>query len=157
MVLYADKKELESFLHFYGKFIQKIPAIKTQALYAAAKSFQEEVRTQIQEQGVRDSFGRVKRWQQVRMGSKGGYAAVYPMAEHTQKTWRGKPVYSSQITRWLERGHGARKSRSGFYHSGVQYVKGYLFYSWARSKGVAAARGAFERELDRITDEWEWE
>lgn len=157
MVLYADKKELESFLHFYGRFLEKVPAIKTQALYAAAKSFQEEVRRQIQEQGVHDSFGRVKRWQQVYLGSKGGYAAVRPMAEHTQKTWKGKSVFSSQITRWLEKGHGARRSRGGFYQSGVTYVKGYMFYSWAKSKGLDAARNAFERELDRITDEWEWE
>lgn len=157
MELYADKKELERFLHFYGRFIKKVPAIKTQALYAAAKSLQEEVRKQIQEQGVQDPFGRVKRWQQVYLGSKGGYAAVRPMVERTQKTWKGKPVYSSQVTKWLERGHGARRGNGGYYHSSVTYVKGRLFYSWAKSKGIAAARDAFERELDRITDEWEWE
>lgn len=157
MVLYADKRELERFVHFYGRFIEKVPAIKTQALYAAAKSLQGEVRKQIQEQGVQDPFGRVKRWQQVYLGSKGGYAAVRPMAEYTEKTWRGKDVFSSQITRWLERGHGTRKGRDGYHHSGGAYVKGHLFYSWAKSKGGRAAMDAFERELDRITDEWEWE
>lgn len=155
--MYADKKELEDFLAYYGRFLKKLPAIKTQALYAAAKSFQEEVRRQIQQQGVQDSFGRVKRWQQVYLGSKGGYSAVRPMAEYTQKTWKGKQVFSSQITRWLEQGHGARKAEGGYYQSGVTYVRGRLFYSWAKSKGVSAARDAFERELDRITDEWEWE
>lgn len=156
MNLYADKKELESFIRFYGRFLEKLPAIKTQALYAAGKAMQEEVRRQIQEQGVRDSFGRVKRWQQVHLGSMGGYAAVRPIKEHTQKTWKGKEVYSPQITRWLEHGHGARANKYGYF-SGPSYVKGYLFYSWAESKGVDAARDAFERELDRITDEWEWE
>lgn len=157
MILYADKRELERFLAYYGKFLKKIPAIKTQALYAAAKSFQDEVRKQIQEQGVHDPYGRVKRWQQVYLGSKGGYAAVRPMAEHTEKTWKGKEVFSTQITRWLERGHGTRRGRDGYYHRGATYVEGHLFYSWAKSKGVAAAMDAFERELDRITDEWEWE
>lgn len=146
MNLYADTKELEKFIHFYGRFLEKLPAIKTQALYAAGKAMQEEVRKQIQEQGVHDSFGRVKRWQQVHLGSKGGYSAVRPIAEHTQKTWKGKPVYSSQITKWLERGHRARTNKNGYF-SGPSYVKGRLFYSWARSKGVDAARDAFEREL----------
>lgn len=136
--------------------MEKVPAIKTQALYAAGKCFQAEVRRQIQEQGVQDSFGRVRRWQQVYLGSRGGYAAVRPMAERTEKTWKGKDVYSSQITKWLERGHGARADKYGFF-SRSSYVKGHLFYSWAKSKGIAAARDAFERELDRITDEWAWE
>ncbi len=97
MVLYADKKELDRFIAYYGRFLEKIPAIKTQALYAAAKSVQGEVRKQILEQGVQDPFGRVRRWQQVYLGSKGGYAAVRPMAEHTQKTWKGKLATANGI------------------------------------------------------------
>lgn len=163
-----DKKELESFIDYYGKFIERLPSIKAQAIYAAGKVLQQEVQSQIDQQGISDSFGRVKRWQQLYLGSNGGYAAIRPLAEYTDSTWKGKPVLSKQLTRWLEKGHAARKPsgnnpryepriKKAVLGSGGVVVKGRLFYSWAKSTGSGKALDAAMRELDRITDEWEWE
>ena len=151
-----DYRELESFVRYYQKFWKKVPAIKTKALAVMGKVMQEEVRDQIREQGVQDRFGRVNRWQQLTLGDRGGYAKISPMAEHTDSTWKGKPVNSRQITIWLERGHGTRRDKYG-YRSGEGYVKGRLFYSWAKLRGFRKALDAAEREIDRITDDWEWD
>lgn len=58
----------------------------------------------------------MRTWQELRVGSKGGYAALspgkgtaQPRAGETQHTWKGKPVSKKQVTRWLERGHGTRR------------------------------------------------
>ena len=167
-----DAKELESFHAYYDKFIERLPAIKTQAIYAAGKALQQEVQAQVDQQGINDGFGRVKRWQQVHLGSKGGYAAVRPGKEATDSTWRGKAVDSRQITKWLERGHAVRQpsTTGGRFYGGEKtvlassrkyglfgVVKGKQFYSYARLTGEKKALDAAERELDRITDEWEWE
>lgn len=152
----VDTKELQSFIAYYEKFWKKLPVIKSKALYAAGKVLQEEVREQIRAQGVQDRFGRVNRWQQLTLGSQGGYVRVSPMSEYTESTWKGKDVSSKQITTWLERGHGVRKNRYGYY-SGPTYVKGRLFYSWAKLRGYSKALDAAAREIDRITDDWEWE
>lgn len=152
-----DYRELESFARYYQKFWKKVPAIKTRALAVMGKVMQEEVRDQIREQGVQDRFGRVNRWQQLTLGDRsGGYAKISPMAEYTDSTWKGKEVNSRQLTTWLERGHGARKDKHGYF-SGLSYVKGRLFYSWAKLKGLRKALDAASREIDRITDDWEWD
>lgn len=163
-----DASELESFIKYYGEFIKRLPAIKTQAIYAAGKVLQDEVRDQINKQGVHDLFGRVNRWQQLSLGSKGGYARVKSICESTDSSWNGSSVSSSQITAWLERGHATRRPsgrverykpriKSAIIGKTGAVVKGKMFYSWARFYGERKALDAAERELDRITDEWEWE
>ena len=163
-----DLREWESFMNYYGKFIEKVPEIKMDAIKAAGEVLQKEVQTQIDTQGIVDGSGKVKRWQQLTFGSKGGYARVHPDKSSTSSTWRGKRVNASQLTGFLDRGHMARKpsGKNPNYQSRIEgsvfgkggaVVKGRRFYSWARFYGERKALDAAERALDRITDEWEWD
>ena len=117
--------------------------------------------------------GTVRTWQELRVGSKGGYAALspgkgtaQPRVEETQHTWKGKPVSKKQVTRWLERGHGTRRPAAGSSRSCNQagragvtrasaagYVKGRQFYSWTKAKALELALKAADRVLSRIADE----
>ena len=117
--------------------------------------------------------GTVRTWQELRVGSKGGYAALspgkgtaQPRVEETQHTWKGKPVSKKQVTRWLERGHGTRRPAAGSSRSWNQagragvtrasaagYVKGRQFYSWTKAKALELALKAADRVLSRIADE----
>lgn len=115
----------------------------------------------------------VRTWQELRVGSKGGYAALspgkgtaQPRAGEAQHTWKGKPVSKKQVTRWLERGHGTRRPAAGSSRSWNQagragvtrasaagYVKGRQFYSWTKAKALEPALKAADRVLSRIADE----
>lgn len=169
MRMNIDDKKLKQFENHWGKLIERLPSIKTQAIYAAGKVLRQEVQTQVDQQGIVDTFYRVKRWQELSLGSKGGYAAVRPNAEEeTQATWGGKAVKANKLTYWLEHGHAARKSsgrnprytpdiKDAVIGVGGAVVRGRMFYSWGRFYGADKALTAASRELMRIEDEWEWE
>ncbi|MFQ7856819.1 MAG: hypothetical protein ACLRIS_18515 [Flavonifractor plautii] len=116
--------------------------------------------------------GTVRTWQELRVGSKGGYAALSPEkgrpspgrgnAAHLE----GKARVQKQVTRWLERGHGTRRPAAGSSRSWNQagragvtrasaagYVKGRQFYSWTKAKALELALKAADRVLSRIADE----
>lgn len=164
----VDPKELQRFLKYYGRFIEKVPAIKRDAVAAGGKALRDEVRSQIDKQGINDSTGKVKRWQEHTLSSGGGYAKVFPVDANTTRRWRGQTVSAAQLTRWLEKGHVARKptGKNPRYRprlngtvigAGGAVVKGRLFYSWSKQNGFHLALRAAARELDRITEEWEWD
>ena len=102
----------------------------------------------------------MERWQQLRMGSGGGYIAVSPVSdEAVQVTRGGKNTTSKDVTRYLERGHGIRppSGRAGRYvprvRSGRTYVPGRMFYSWAAANAEKLALKAADRAMGRIADE----
>lgn len=76
---------------------------------------------------LNDEHGRVKSWQQVQVGSKGGYAAIRPIKKPKGKDGPGA------ITGYLESGHRIRRP-SGKAKSkarrriNVPYVSGRYFY-----------------------------
>ena len=143
---------MDRFARYWEKLYQAFPDARRQAAQAMGEAVQKDLNAQIQaadlENGAKST---VRSWQDVRIGSRGGYAAVYPAggvakprAGQKQHTWRGDPVTQKQVTRWLERGHGTPQGG---------YVKGRQFYSFTRMKAWEHARKAADRVLSLIADE----
>lgn len=113
-----DRARLERFNRFWEELLQAVPDARRQAVEEAGEAVQRELNTQIGAAELADGAkGTVRTWQELRVGSKGGYAALspgkgtaQPRAGETQHTWKGKPVSKKQVTRWLERGHGTRRA-----------------------------------------------
>lgn len=169
-----DRARLERFNRFWEELLQAVPDARRQAVEEAGEAVQRELNTQIGAAELADGAkGTVRTWQELRVGSKGGYASLspgkgtaQPRAGETQHTWKGKPVSKKQVTRWLERGHGTRRPAAGSSRSWNQagragvarasaagYVKGRQFYSWTKMKALDLALKAADRVLSRIADE----
>lgn len=109
-----DRARLEQFNRFWEELLQAVPDARRQAVEEAGAAVQRELNTQIGAAELADGAkGTVRTWQELRVGSKGGYAALspgkgtaQPRVGETQHTWKGKPVSKKQVTRWL--GAGAR-------------------------------------------------
>lgn len=152
--------------------------MKKSALYAAAVAAQKEVRSEI-DRRVNDSRGRVKHWQEVVMGSKGGFSKVSPSkAQVANRRGKYTGYNAAQITGFINHGHGVRapsgrakryseskyseklvhnerakrKDFAGAYITGV--VPGRMFYSWSRERAAAAGLEAMYEEMDRLSDDW---
>ena len=166
---------MDRFARYWEKLYQAFPDARRQAAQAMGEAVQKDLNAQIQaadlENGAKST---VRSWQDVRIGSRGGYAAVSPAggvakprAGQKQHTWRGNPVTQKQVTRWLERGHGTpstgrmtqnyvRKTKT--WHEiaerrGEGYVEGRQFYSFTRMKAWEHARKAADQALSLIADE----
>lgn len=173
-----DRQKLDRFARRWEDLYHAFPDARRQAAQAMGEAVQKDLNAQIQaadlENGAKST---VRSWQDVRIGSRGGYAAVSPAggvakprAGQKQHTWRGDPVTQKQVTRWLERGHGTpstgrmtqnyvRKTKT--WHEiaerrGEGYVKGRLFYSWTYMKAVDHAIEAAEKLLDSISEEMDF-
>ena len=161
------KDALERFVRVNETILRNIPSAKKQALYAAATAAQAVVRREI-DRRVDDSRGRVKRWQEVVMGTRGGYAKVAPSDVRVAASNRKYYGYGADdVTRYLERGHGvrapagknkrygARLKRAGFSrNTGRAYVPGRMFYSFARSDAERAGLEAAWEIMDQISDDY---
>lgn len=154
-----DKEAWEMFWRRWDDVTEKWPDAKRLALREMGKVILKEVVQQIPKRGVHDSRGRVARWQNMRLGSGGGYVAVSPSSEDTvQVTRGGNRTNSAQITQYLEGGHAIRppSGRTKRYvprlHSGRSYVPGHLFYSWAKMDVEYKAIDAADQVLDELSD-----
>ena len=154
-----DKSDWDAFWRFWDDAIQRIPDLKREALEAMGKAVQQEVREQISRRGVHDSQGRVAKWQEMRIGSKGGYVAVSPSPdEAVQVTRSGETTTSKDVTRYLERGHGipTPSGRNRRYQPRITshrtYVPGRMFYSWAKMDAQKIALEEAGRAMDQLTD-----
>ena len=154
-----DKSDWDAFWRFWDDAIQRIPDLKREALEAMGKAVLQEVREQISRRGVHDSQGRVAKWQEMRIGSKGGYVAVSPSPdEAVQVTRSGEPTTSKDVTRYLERGHGipTPSGRNRRYQPRITshrtYVPGRMFYSWAKMYAQKIALAEADRAMDQLTD-----
>ena len=171
-----DKRSLQKFFEDWDDLIRAVPEAKKAALTVMGEVFKQEVDAQIIAQGVDDSFGHVRAWQEVRIGSGGGYGVLSPRKGTVRDrfgrthTRNGRSVTAKQVTRWLERGHGTRKSLySGKRRwsrevdwsrvdsrTGLVFVPGHLFYSWTKQKATPRAVAAAESELCHIADEFDY-
>ena len=175
-----DRKKLEQFLHTWEPLLKKSREARRAAVEAMGETMKRELDAQIRTADLEsDAKETVVSWQTIRLGSEGGYAAVKPLAKkwsynHGQgdpKFWKGIRVSTRMVTKWLEKGHGARqadptkayfwsRSRRNRDHSapfndrtGKQYIQGRMFYSWANLKARDIALRAASRALERIGDE----
>lgn len=171
-----DRKMIREFNEYWEDLYRAFPAARAQAVEAMGQAVQTELNTRIQSADLEaGAKGTVRSWQELRMGSRGGYAALTPRKGRPAsngrkaKTWNGTPVTVKQVTRWLERGHGTRKpapgssrqwsraGRSGIHHvTGTRYVKGRQFYSYTKLYATEVALKAAERVLSHIADEVEY-
>lgn len=142
--------------HFWDAWdhvIKRMPEAKHTALFEAGKAILLEVQQQIVRQGVHDSFGRVQRWQEMRLESGKGYVAISPDAEVVRVSKGGAPTTARTVTNALERGHGVRgpSGRGKRYQPRIRgngrYVAGRMFYSFAKMNSEQIAIHAAELGL----------
>lgn len=162
-----DREALKKFNQYWEDLYAVVPEARAEAAAEMGRAVKQELDAQIHASALQpDAKGHVSSWQTVRMGSKGGYAAISPQASATSSTWRGRPVTTRQITKWLDRGHGVRKpaagsaamwSRSGKaglnLRTGTRFVTARQFYSATKAKAVNVAKRAADKVLSRIADE----
>lgn len=164
----ADLRAWDAFWLRWEKLAGEFPKAKRLALQAAAMSVYRELLSQI-DRRVSDPRGRVKRWQDVRFGSGGGYAAITakPLkdgGETVQVTKTGKKTSSIAVTRYLEKGHPARtpSGRDKRYRgrlagesrlaggTGMLIVPGRQFYSFTKLHAGDEARKAADKTLQKL-------
>ena len=169
-----ERQDMERFARYWEKLFETVPAARHRGVEAMGAAVQKDLNAQIQAADLgTDAKGTVCAWQEIRIGSRGGYAAVSPgrgiatPRAGKQHTYLGSPVTQKQVTRWLERGHGTPSTgpkrwnyvvRTKKWHriakrQGEGYVKGRLFYSWTKRKAWETARKAADAVLSRIADE----
>lgn len=155
-----ERERLRRFIQCWDQLLQVVPEARREAVKAAGEAVKQSLGTQIQRADLSsgEAKGRVSSWQRLRLGSRGGWAAVSAMkgtvysrdrranfgARVRQHTWHGKPVTARQMTTWLERGHGIRPSG---------YVSGRQFYAYTRDDAQEIALKAADKVLCRIADE----
>ena len=171
---WLERQKLERFYRYWEELYAVVPEARAKAVEAMGEAVLKELGVQIQAADLESGAkGTVKSWQELRLGDKGGYAAVSPRGQtaapkagEKQHTWRGEAVTQRQVTKWLEKGHGARKPGAGSQRmfnrlgrggivrrSERTYVKGRQFYSWTRLNAVSIAVKAADRALSAIADE----
>lgn len=140
----------------WGRVIKAVPSIRKDVLREMGAAIKRDVDDQILRQGVNDRFGRVRRWQQEKVGSGGGYVKVSPENEDIRISAGGNKTTSRKVTGLLEHGHGVRKpsGRNKRYVPRIRgngrYVRGFQFYSWAAMDAEKHAMTAGGRILSRL-------
>ena len=170
-----ERKAWAEFHQYWDRLFKVFPEYRRTAVEAMGEAARKNVRAQIQAADLEsDAKGHVDSWQELAIGSKGGYAAVRPKSKtpysgERPKTWKGVPVTVGQVTVWLERGHGTAgiktfhtagrggTLRTVSVRAGEGYVKGRQFYSRARSQALPLALKAADECLSKIEDELEYD
>lgn len=170
-----NRKAVRKFISYWEDLIEEFPEARGEAVRTMGEAVKRDLDAQIGRADLEeDARGTVISWQELRLGSLGGYAAITPKADTArpragkQHTWKGKAVTQKQVTRWLERGHGVRKpapgsdrawnraGRSGINTvTGLRYVKGRMFYSWTKMKALEHALDAANEALEIFAEEKE--
>lgn len=172
----VERRKIDEFNRSWNDLYQAFPQARSEAVKAMGEAVRKDLDKQIEaadlETGAKKT---VKSWQTLRLGSKGGYAAVTPTwadvisRKGKGKVWKGTRVGVGQVTRWLERGHGVRKPSPGSIRqwsrysektqrninkvTGYGFVKARQFYSFTKLDAVDHALEAAETVLVKISDE----
>lgn len=148
-----ERQEIERFNRYWEDLFEEMPEARRKAIEEMGKAVEKELHTRIRQSNLEaDAMGTVISWQELRLGSGGGYAAITPRKASSYhsgrkpKTWKGEMVTVKQITKWLERGHGTRNK------GGLGYVKGRQFYSFTKLYAWKRAKEAAEQVLEQIAD-----
>lgn len=156
-----DTKRWDKFWSYWkNDLADKYPQAKKDAMEAIGEALLQEVRGQVDRQGIKDVRGRVKTWQQARTGSGGGYVAVSAAPDVVAVSSSGKKTTAAAVTGYLERGHPTRQpsGRSKRYvpsENMVPYARAYRFYSYSKMNAVDIALHAADKLLCRIADDIE--
>lgn len=162
-----DRKAIEKFNSYWEDLMEEFPEARATAVRTMGEAVKRDLDAQISMADLgTDAKATVQSWQELRLGSKGGYAALSGQKGKLSNRWRGQPVTIKQVTKWLERGHGVRKSASGSGRAwnragrsglntvtGLRYVKGRMFYSWTKMKALEHALDAANEALEIFAEE----
>lgn len=180
-----ERERLRRFVQYWDELLQAVPEARKEAMEAAGEAVKRALDAQIQRADLSSwaAKGRVRSWQELRLGSGGGYAAVSPWkgtvysfdrrtgfgGRYRQHTWDGKPVTARQVTGWLERGHGTGATgqtetiwtkRKGQHQRKVRWGSGYVagrqFYARTKDDALDLALKAADKVLCRVADEVEF-
>ena len=166
-----NRRAVQKFNSYWEDLIEEFPEARGEAVRTMGEAVKRDLSAQIARADLEeDARGTVVSWQELRLGSRGGYAAITPKTDTAtprtgkQHTWKGNAVTQRQVTRWLERGHGVpkytgsgkqrnRKRRSGLNPvTGLRYVKGRMFYSWTKMKALDHALDAANQALETFAE-----
>lgn len=168
-----QRKEMDKFVQYWEDLFEEFPEARRRASEAMGEAAKKHLDRQIGRSGFRGGADyTVRSWQELRLGSEGGYAAISPIKGivlhqpaglRKPKTWRGKEVTSSMVTRWQERGYGTRQPAPGSSRAwssvksgkvrlctNMPYVKGKQFYSFTKLRAFDIALKAAGQVLERI-------
>lgn len=141
-----DRSELERLVEKLERSPKVLAQAKRQAFEAAAPKLLSTVRSEI------GGSGKVQRWQEAYVGSKGGYAAVRPKARtYAEVTKNGKQYAVGYVTNAINSGHKYPSTRMG-YRSRAGTVPGKRFYPRAQDQAETVAREAAEQIVQALTD-----
>lgn len=143
----VDSSGLKDLQNRLDNLLQKSPEMRYQLHNEMAKLLKDEVDRQINTAGFKDGGTRLRGWQESRVGTHGGYAAIRPVRGQTGANSPGA------ITNYNENGHKirSRKSADKRYKPKIRtpYVSGRHFYNNAR----ASAATKIEKLIDDFTKE----
>ena len=141
-----DRTELERLVGKLEKSPQVLQEARRKAMEAAAPKLLSAVRAEI------GGSGKVQRWQEAYVGSRGGYAAARPRAEtYTEATKGGKRYAVGYVTNAVNSGHKYPTSKLGF-RSRVGSVPGKQFYQRAGTQLSQVAQEAAQQVVQALTD-----
>lgn len=121
----------------------KVKAIRQEVLENAGVQLKQNVDRSIDDSGVKDPRGKVKRWQVIYPGSKGGYMAV-----RAENTTSGKNSPGA-ITNYLEGGHKTLRKDN----RKRERTKAFRFYESANAKRLPEVHRQVKKELTRKLEE----
>lgn len=155
-----ERERVRRFVQYWEELLELLPEARREAVEAAGREIQRSLDRQIQRADLdgAGAKGHVSSWQELRLGSGGGWAAVSPRRE-TVKSWekrktyagrfrqhtrKGKSVTARQVTTWLERGHGTPQGG---------YVAARQFYAYTQDDALEIGLKAADRVLCQLADE----
>ena len=147
-----DTRELDELVKKLDKSPETIREARRKAMESAAPKLLQLVRTVI------SGAGKVQRWQDSFVGSKGGYAAARPKAKTFAEDNRGKATryQVGAVTNAINAGHrfpstsGKDRGYRPRIRSGQQRVPGRHFYEAAQAKVPQVAQEAVQQMADAL-------
>ncbi len=146
---------LSDFENDLEKILNDSPSARRDLHERIGNIIKEEVDSKIATSGLKDNNDNIKEWQNVHIGSGGGYAAVRAEKGSTGNSSKGA------ITNYLENGHkivrpsGSNKN----YRPNIKkpYVDGYHFYQSASTSVESKVLSEVERFVDELSKKLESE
>lgn len=150
----VELEGLDRIRRSWDALLQRFPEEKRRALSQVGQALLQQVRGQI------GGTGKVAGWQNVHLGSGGGYVAVRARAKTYQTTKSGKRYAVGYITNAIEGGHRTGGPRPGPKAAGYRYqprlrvsaVPGLWFYDTVRRQADSLTQEELDELLGTIID-----
>ncbi len=137
-----SKNGITALDHGFEQILDEFPQQRRTLHERVGKAIQRELQSQITASGVNDPHGKIRKWQVLHVGSKGGYAAIRPEGSE-----------GGAITGFLEEGHRIASPRGGKgYRPRIRaaYVNGFHFYAAASQHAESIAIAEAEDWADSL-------